>query len=404
MMAPGAAATDDDDGGGPSSPVLVEGNSGHSGTPLKEHDYIGLSVSASSSSSFQSMQQNSSSPASRGHCEKKVARRSGEEEEEFNLNLGATELRLGPTSLLQQQQKKIPEISCRAASNGPPRNMFPLSKNGVGGAKRGFSEALGNTVPPPPMESRNGSSPLYGSDGRNNGFVEGGGGALREGSSVGNNKGRSNNEMSPQQSKHHLGAPALPATAATTTMQSQMVGWPPVRNFRKTLVQQQPPRPAPPQERQPRPTTTTPQVTTTLVPLTAAAAAAPASNGTQVTQTSFLVKVYMDGLSIGRKVDLTVNNSYERLKSALEDMFQDMFQQFISKTGMFSSCSQKLNFLHSSEYVLTYEDRESDLMLVGDVPWEMFTTIVRRLRIMKGVDIARRGGGDNPTNSQVEAV
>jgi hypothetical protein len=74
------------------------------------------------------------------------------------------------------------------------------------------------------------------------------------------------------------------------------------------------------------------------------------------------------------------------------------------ETGMFSSCSQKLNFLHSSEYVLTYEDRESDLMLVGDVPWEMFTTIVRRLRIMKGVDIARRGGGDNPTNSQVEAV
>ncbi len=112
-----------------------------------------------------------------------------------------------------------------------------------------------------------------------------------------------------------------------------MVGWPPVRNFRKTLVQQQPPRPAPPQERQPRPTTTTtttPQVTTTVVPLTAAAAAAPTSNGTQVTQTSFLVKVYMDGLSIGRKVDLTANNSYERLKSALEDMFQDMFQQFIS--------------------------------------------------------------------------
>jgi hypothetical protein len=173
-------------------------------------------------------------------------------------------------------------------------------------------------------------------------------------------------------------------TTAPPPRQSQMVGWPPVRNFRKTLVQQQPPRPAPPQERQPRPTTTTtPQVTTTVVPLTAAAAAAaaPASNGTQVTQTSFLVKVYMDGLSIGRKVDLTANNSYERLKSALEDMFQDMFQQFIrqpddpqsstaGETGMFSSCSQKLNFLHSSEYVLTYEDRESDLMLVGDVPWE----------------------------------
>ncbi|CAK9266422.1 unnamed protein product [Sphagnum jensenii] len=336
-MAPGAAATDDGDGGGPSSPVLVEGNSGHSGTPLKEHDYIGLSGSASSSSSFQSMQQNSSSPASRGHCEKKVARRSGEEEEEFNLNLGATELRLGPTSLLLQQQKKSSSSSSGAAAEISTATVTASS------AEQAAAE----------QQQRAASATDY------KGF----------------------------------------------STQSQMVGWPPVRNFRKTLVQQQPPRPAPPQERQPRPTTTTtPQVTTTVVPLTAAAAAAPASNRTQVTQTSFLVKVYMDGLSIGRKVDLTANNSYERLKSALEDMFQDMFQQFISETGMFSSCSQKLNFLHSSEYVLTYEDRESDLMLVGDVPWEMFTTIVRRLRIMKGVDIARRGGGDNPTNSQVEAV
>lgn len=137
-----------------------------------------------------------------------------------------------------------------------------------------------------------------------------------------------------------------------------MVGWPPVRNFRKTLVQQQPPRPAPPQERQPRPTTTTtPQVTTTVVPLTAAAAAAaPASNGTQVTQTSFLVKVYMDGLSIGRKVDLTANNSYERLKSALEDMFQDMFQQFISMsfaTSLFFTRSKLLRMIWICMYPAT---------------------------------------------------
>jgi hypothetical protein len=111
----------------------------------------------------------------------------------------------------------------------------------------------------------------------------------------------------------------------------------------------------------------------------------------------------MDGLSIGWKVDLIANNSYEKLKCALEDMFQDMFQQFISmsfatslafmrskllrmiwiclypgdpqsstagQTRMFSSCGQKLNFLYSSGYVLTYEDHESDLLFVGDIPWE----------------------------------
>ncbi|KAL4297338.1 hypothetical protein GQ457_12G004930 [Hibiscus cannabinus] len=37
----------------------------------------------------------------------------------------------------------------------------------------------------------------------------------------------------------------------------------------------------------------------------------------------------------------------------------------------------------SSEFVLTYEDNEGDWMLVGDVPWVMFLTSVRRLRIMK---------------------
>ncbi|GMJ01005.1 hypothetical protein HRI_003769700 [Hibiscus trionum] len=33
--------------------------------------------------------------------------------------------------------------------------------------------------------------------------------------------------------------------------------------------------------------------------------------------------------------------------------------------------------------VLTYEDREGDWMMVGDVPWEMFLSAVRRLKITK---------------------
>jgi auxin-responsive protein IAA len=37
----------------------------------------------------------------------------------------------------------------------------------------------------------------------------------------------------------------------------------------------------------------------------------------------------------------------------------------------------------SSGLVLTYEDKEGDWMLVGDVPWGMFIGSVRRLRIMK---------------------
>lgn len=32
--------------------------------------------------------------------------------------------------------------------------------------------------------------------------------------------------------------------------------------------------------------------------------------------------------------------------------------------------SKLKDFLHGSEYVLTYEDKDGDWMLVGDVPWE----------------------------------
>jgi auxin-responsive protein IAA len=32
--------------------------------------------------------------------------------------------------------------------------------------------------------------------------------------------------------------------------------------------------------------------------------------------------------------------------------------------------SRLKDILHGSEYVLTYEDKDGDWMLVGDVPWE----------------------------------
>lgn len=32
--------------------------------------------------------------------------------------------------------------------------------------------------------------------------------------------------------------------------------------------------------------------------------------------------------------------------------------------------SRLMDLLHGSEYVLTYEDKDGDWMLVGDVPWK----------------------------------
>lgn len=48
--------------------------------------------------------------------------------------------------------------------------------------------------------------------------------------------------------------------------------------------------------------------------------------------------------------------------------------------------SKLRDLLHGSEYVLTYEDKDGDWMLVGDVPWEMFIDSCKRLRIMKSID------------------
>ncbi|XP_059446167.1 auxin-responsive protein IAA13-like [Corylus avellana] len=100
------------------------------------------------------------------------------------------------------------------------------------------------------------------------------------------------------------------------------------------------------------------------------------------------VKVNMDGVPIGRKVDLNAHSCYETLAQMLEDMF---FRSTTAVSSIGSSGekeqSQKASGYKlldgSSEFVLTYEDKEGDWMLVGDVPWGMFLTSVKRLRIMR---------------------
>ncbi|KAF0935411.1 hypothetical protein E2562_032670 [Oryza meyeriana var. granulata] len=94
------------------------------------------------------------------------------------------------------------------------------------------------------------------------------------------------------------------------------------------------------------------------------------------------VKVNMDGEVIGRKVDLNAHRSYKTLAFALELMFTK------PSIGLCTSHNTKsLKLLdNSAEYQLTYEDRDGDWMLVGDVPWEMFIGTVKRLRIVRTSD------------------
>ncbi|XVE65759.1 hypothetical protein DITRI_Ditri08aG0025400 [Diplodiscus trichospermus] len=96
------------------------------------------------------------------------------------------------------------------------------------------------------------------------------------------------------------------------------------------------------------------------------------------------VKVNMDGIPIGRKVDLNAHSCYESLAQALEDMFLRSANSVGAEKEQVTKPSKLLD--GSSEFVLTYEDKEGDWMLVGDVPWRMFLASVRRLRIMRTSD------------------
>ncbi|GKU86442.1 hypothetical protein SLEP1_g966 [Rubroshorea leprosula] len=115
---------------------------------------------------------------------------------------------------------------------------------------------------------------------------------------------------------------------------AQVVGWPPIRSYRKNCLQ---------------------------------------GNKNEGEGVGRFMKVSMDGAPYLRKIDLRVYNSYSELLNALENMFKLTIGAYSERVGY-----------HGSDYTPTYEDKDGDWMLVGDVPWEMFISSCKRLRIMKG--------------------
>ncbi|KAK4375422.1 hypothetical protein RND71_006099 [Anisodus tanguticus] len=86
------------------------------------------------------------------------------------------------------------------------------------------------------------------------------------------------------------------------------------------------------------------------------------------------VKVSMDGAPFLRKVDLTTHKDYSEFVMNLEKLF-----------GCYDIC-EAMKDADNSEYIPIYEDKDGDWMLVGDVPWEMFSESCKRLRIMRRSD------------------
>ncbi|XP_075487432.1 auxin-induced protein 22D-like isoform X1 [Primulina tabacum] len=124
---------------------------------------------------------------------------------------------------------------------------------------------------------------------------------------------------------------------------TQIVGWPPVRSCRKSNVQMK-------KHSQSEP--------------------------------GIYVKVSMDGAPYLRKIDLKVYEGYSQLLQALENMFKLSI----------GKCSEREGY-KGSEYSTAYEDKDGDLMLVGDVPWDMFKSSCKKLRIVKGSEAKGLGFG-----------
>ncbi|KAL3828093.1 hypothetical protein ACJIZ3_016895 [Penstemon smallii] len=157
---------------------------------------------------------------------------------------------------------------------------------------------------------------------------------------------------------------AEPSSPPGRSAVSQVVGWPPIRTYRMNSLVNHAKSPA------------TEEFASNIDKCENKNVVDEGNTNNSVTakKKCLFVKVNMDGIPIGRKVDLNAHSCYETLASTLDHMFT---------RG--TNAEEKIVRLldGSSDFVITYEDKEGDWMLVGDVPWEMFLSSVRRLRIMR---------------------
>ncbi|KAK7381695.1 hypothetical protein VNO80_00242 [Phaseolus coccineus] len=183
------------------------------------------------------------------------------------------------------------------------------------------------------------------------------------------------------------------AAVSKRTASGPAVGWPPIRSFRKNIASGSSSKlPTGSQQHQ------------HVVPDNVASKK-PAHNCGK----GLFVKINMDGVPIGRKLNINAYNSYENLSSAVDELFRGLLAEMkLSHIASSHSCSaqrdssaggiqnkgeedkEKANtslLVGSGEYTLVYEDNEGDSMLVGDVPWHMFVSTVRRLRVLKSSDL-----------------
>nr|AVQ94623.1 Aux/IAA8a [Carya cathayensis] len=318
-------------------------------TELKERNYMGLSDCSSVDSS--------------------VVSSVSDEAKRSSLNLKATELRLGlPGS---QSPERDPELCLLSSTQLDEKPLFPLhplndghcssaQKSVPSGSKRGFSDAMDGFSEGKYLAKSEVTAMLSSRSSSNLGLKSGSvleklgiqPANAKEPQKIIQERPRAADEPRPNHNGFANSNSSAPATKA------QVVGWPPIRSFRKNSL------------------------------------ASTSKNNEEVDAKSvpgaMFIKVSMDGAPYLRKVDLKNYSAYKELSSALEKMFSCFTIGQYGSHGALGrevlSESKLKDLLHGSEYVLAYEDKDGDWMLMGDVPWEMFIDTCKRLRIMKGSD------------------
>ncbi|XP_021646540.2 auxin-responsive protein IAA18 isoform X2 [Hevea brasiliensis] len=181
---------------------------------------------------------------------------------------------------------------------------------------------------------------------------------------------------------------SFPATTAAGTSNKRfapapVVGWPPIRSFRKNLASTS--------------SRSSKMVVDDLPNKT------PSEGCTKKPgnfRNDLFVKINMEGIPIGRKINLNAYDSYEKLSVAIDELFRGLLavlaqrEHSAARNGNKAKVDEaKANAGSSSgagtgtgEYTLVYDDSEGDRILVGDVPWHMFVSTAKRLRVLKALN------------------
>ncbi|WVZ99308.1 hypothetical protein U9M48_044631 [Paspalum notatum var. saurae] len=266
----------------------------------------------------------------------------------------------GPGEKMDEQQQE--EESCTALSLGcfpssPSQSKLAASAaTATAGAKRGFLATVGGAKP-------------AGCSQRQQQDREGCGDGLTLGRE--NMAGERKKGCCPPSSSHEDSAAGLVRSSRGTV--PPVVGWPPVRSFRRNLTNVSSSKQSPEQHND------------------------EAGDKAKLTgKRSTLIKINMDGIPIGRKIDLAAYDNYQKLSSAVQDLFRgflectnapkDLACSEIGDQGVEGKIFSGL-LDGTGEYTLIYEDNEGGRTLVGGLPWNVFVSTARRLRVMKSSEL-----------------